>query len=159
MSQLKEEDHAAVKGTPPGYFLLALLVGFLLDRFVFSWSINLAGNTSQWLRWGLLLIGLAIFIASARQFSAQGEDLSPTTTTNKLIKTGPYRFSRNPLYLSVGFIQAAISLFLGTWWGVIMVLPAWVTAQYLAIIPEEAYLEEKLGEEYLAYKKEVRRWI
>lgn len=159
MSQLNEEDRAAIKGPPPVYFLLALIVGYLLDRFVFSWPINLAGNTSQWLSWGLLAIGLGLAIACSRQFRAIDENPMPKSATNKLIKTGPYRFSRNPMYLSAGFIQAAISIFLGTWWGIIMVLPAWVMAQYLAIIPEETYLEKKLGEEYLAYKKEVRRWI
>ena len=76
-----------------------------------------------------------------------------------IIERGPYRLTRNPMYLQmvVACIGVAIA-FANTWILLLVPVCAWAL-QALAIIPEEQYLERKFGEHYLAYKKRVRRWI
>jgi protein-S-isoprenylcysteine O-methyltransferase Ste14 len=88
-----------------------------------------------------------------------GQSENPWKPTTEIIERGPYRFTRNPMYLQMVVACVGVAVALGNVW-ILLLAPvcAWAL-QVLAILPEEEYLERKFGEQYLAYKKRVRRWL
>jgi len=92
-------------------------------------------------------------------FRRSGQDANPWKPTPEIVDRGPYRFTRNPMYVQMilGCIGFAI-LLINVWIVILTPVGAWLL-QKLAIEPEEAYLERKFGEDYLSYKRRVRRWI
>ncbi len=76
-----------------------------------------------------------------------------------MVKAGPYRFSRNPIYLAFSLFQAGIALGVNDAWIMITLLPAIAVISFVVIPREESYLEARFGEEYAAYKASVRRWL
>ncbi|MEM7007978.1 MAG: isoprenylcysteine carboxylmethyltransferase family protein, partial [Thermodesulfobacteriota bacterium] len=78
---------------------------------------------------------------------------------NSIVKTSVYSYTRNPMYLSLVILLIGVSIFLNTLWIAFMV-PLFVIVMQKGVIErEEAYLEQKFGNEYTEYKKRVRRWI
>src|SRR5207237_8169133 len=75
------------------------------------------------------------------------------------MRGGPYRFTRNPMYLALCLVQTAIGFFLNDWITLLFVVPLAIVLHFGVILPEERYLEAKFGEPYLDLKREVRRWI
>ena len=76
-----------------------------------------------------------------------------------LVNVGPYRFSRNPLYLGMSIALLGVGLASNTYWHLLLLPLAVAYMQYGVILPEERHLEKLFGDEYLAYKGRVRRWI
>jgi protein-S-isoprenylcysteine O-methyltransferase Ste14 len=83
----------------------------------------------------------------------------PFRSSAALITSGPYRFSRNPLYISTGILYAALALWFAKLWALLLLPAAMAVLQRLVIAKEEAYLERRFGQEYLDYKTRVRRWL
>ncbi|MGK7907677.1 MAG: isoprenylcysteine carboxylmethyltransferase family protein, partial [Synechococcus sp.] len=121
--------------------------------FAFSGSIRLV------LALVIAVPSIALGAGALRLFQATGQDPKPWVTTPEIVRTGVYRFTRNPMYLSLALLQAAIGIGLGNLWVVLLVPFSCLFVQLSAIRPEEAYLEEKFGSEYLDYKESVRRWL
>jgi protein-S-isoprenylcysteine O-methyltransferase Ste14 len=117
---------------------------------------RLAGTVLALLLGGM---GLGLIVAAAGRFSSTGQKPAPWTPTPQIINDGIYRYTRNPMYVGMALLQAALGLGVSSLWIVLMV-PASAAAVYLtAIRPEENYLTEKFGEGYLSYKRTVRRWF
>ena len=72
---------------------------------------------------------------------------------------GPFRFSRNPIYVGDWFIFAGVALLLETGWPLVFAPLIWAMLRYGVIRHEEAHLQAKFGDEYSAYKARVRRWL
>jgi protein-S-isoprenylcysteine O-methyltransferase Ste14 len=87
------------------------------------------------------------------------QDPDPRTPTPELIVGGPYRFSRNPIYLGMTLLQAGIGLALGNLWIVLLLAPVLFVLQRAVIEPEETYLARRFGEAYAGYRARVRRWL
>jgi len=85
--------------------------------------------------------------------------INPAQPTTAIVSDGVFGLSRNPLYLSLTLLYIAISLLLGAFWALLLLLPLLVIVQIGVIEREEKYLERKFGDEYLLYKAQVRRWI
>ena len=84
---------------------------------------------------------------------------NPRRPTMSLISSGPYRLSRNPMYIGLTFVFAGLLVFFQNLWGVLFVpVIIWLITIWV-ILPEEKYLEKKFGETYISYKSSVRRWI
>lgn len=83
----------------------------------------------------------------------------PIKPTLVLVTNGPYRFSRNPMYLSLVLLYFGLALWLDIFWALVLVPIVIILVQYLAIMREERYLERKFGQQYLYYKACVRRWL
>ncbi len=109
---------------------------------------------------GIPCIASAIicFAAIHRMHSA-GTSIRPTEPATRLVTNGPFRFSRNPLYLAVTLLYAGTTLQLNAFWPWITLLPALWFVHHRIILREEEYLEKKFGEEYRVYKARVRRWL
>jgi len=117
------------------------------------------GDGALWTGRGLIAAGLGLMVWSAVAFRRARTTLMPHMPPDALVATGPYRLSRNPIYLADMAILAGWCLALGTWLGLVMLVPLWAALTWLFILPEEARLEAHLGQPYRDYKARVRRWI
>jgi protein-S-isoprenylcysteine O-methyltransferase Ste14 len=88
-----------------------------------------------------------------------GQHPDPRKPTPAISRDGPYRFTRNPMYVGGGLVQLGIGIALGNAWIVALLIPVVLLIHYGAILPEERYLERKFGDEYTRFKASVRRWL
>ena len=89
----------------------------------------------------------------------RGTNIDPNKPTIKIVEDGPFRFSRNPMYLSLVLVLLALSILFLSIWYLLSAVSLWLVLDRLAAVPEESYLERKFGERYVDYKSRVRRWI
>src|SRR5690606_28801217 len=110
---------------------------------------------------GVILVGagVALGLGAMRRFISTGQRPEPWETTPEIIESGPYRFTRNPMYVGMVLFCLAIGAMLANGWIMILSPLCAVGIHYVAIRHEEAYLEQKFGPQYLAYKQRVRRWL
>lgn len=152
-------DAAAVRLPPPLVYLGAVVLGGLVHELVvplplpIGTGLRIAGAA---VAGGA---GVALVLAAFGLFRAIGQDPAPWTTTPSVVTTGIYRWTRNPMYVGMGLLQTAISIGWANGWILALVPVVLATVQATAIRHEEAYLESKFGETYLAYKRSVRRWL
>lgn len=88
-----------------------------------------------------------------------GQSVNPYKKTTEVIEEGPYRFTRNPMYLQMVLICFGLAILLANIWILILTPVCGLLLHFLVILPEELYLKRKFGDGYLDYKKRVRRWI
>lgn len=142
---------------PPLIYLCSILGGVALD-FVFSLPFvprpigTLLGIT-------IVLVAVVLFSFSLQQLRAAGTPVRGNKPTTTIVRTGAYRFSRNPIYVSFSLLQVGIAMWVNILWVLLTLAPAVVLMSCVVIPREERYLERKFGAEYLAYKDSVRRWI
>ena len=142
---------------PPILALLMIVIVYfsslIIEPFTFGYRIALSVF--------IVVIGLACAIPSFRLFAKHKTTISPFTPseTTALVTVGMYRYSRNPMYLGLVLLNIAATIFFGTWLGIIIVATFIFLLNLLQIIPEEEALLDIFGEEYIEYKKKVRRWI
>lgn len=154
-------DAAAVRVFPPAIPLLTVLAGVGLDHL---WPIGLPvafGPPESYWVGGLIIVGavLGLGLWSVVLMRRSGQSENPWKPTTQVLQDGPYRITRNPMYLQMvlaclGFAVALVNV----WILVLTPVCAWLL-QRLAILPEEVYLEGKFGDAYVDYKRRVRRWI
>jgi protein-S-isoprenylcysteine O-methyltransferase Ste14 len=152
-----QRDNPGIKVPPPLIYLLPLLLGLILDRkahlpFLPSGVVRIIG-------WPLIGCG-ALIVAWWRKTMRDAD--APVRTDRpvpRLTTQGPFGYSRNPAYLSLVMIYAGISALKNSLWAILF-LPLVVYVIGREVIGrEEQYLERTFGEEYLAYKARVRRWV
>jgi protein-S-isoprenylcysteine O-methyltransferase Ste14 len=154
----EERDAADVRIPPPVFYLVAVVLGVALERL---WTLGFARGSSLRIALGVTAIcaGVAIVGSAFSVFRRIGQDPDPRKPTPTIARDGPYRFTRNPMYLGVGLIQLGLGIALGNLWIVLLLVPVVILIYYRAILPEERYLEDKFGDEYASFKASVRRWI
>lgn len=103
-------------------------------------------------------LGLALILWAVRWHRRTGQDPAPWKPSPSLLFVGPYRFTRNPMYVGMMALQIGVGMALVNAW-VCFLAPAslWIV-HWIAVLPEEAYLAQKFGEPYLRYKASVRRY-
>ena len=107
----------------------------------------------------IVIIGIGFVVLARREFAHFHQPTDPGHPTSKIVKTGVFAVSRNPLYLGSVLLLLGIALTLNKPWALIMLLLSIVLCQYVLIIPEERYLIAKFGDEYKEYMTLVRRWL
>ena len=112
-----------------------------------------------WAGLPLLLAGTLILIWGVRTMRRSGENIRVDTPTRSIVSSGPYAFSRNPLYLSMTFAYVAVTLMLNTAWPLFLLPIMLATLQFGVILMEERYLERLFGDSYRGYQVQVRRWL
>ena len=150
-------DHADVKIHPPILILIHVAAAFLLN-WLFPFPAGLPPMMEA-LGVMLVLAGLALAFLAVRQMRLAHTPLDPHGSVKAIVTSGPYRISRNPIYLGFACTLIGLPLALGTYWGAVLspVLALGMTT--LVIRHEEAYLQKKFGDEYARYKSRVRRWL
>jgi len=152
-----QSDKANVIALPPLIYGASLLLGIVI-HLVFPISF-LPGSIGGWL--GGLLILLSILIVGSA-FRALGRAKTPFDvhqSTVAIVTDGAFRYSRNPMYLSLTLLYLGLTSLINSLWMLLLVMPLMVVMQRGVVEREEQYLEGKFGEEYLRYKMRVRRWI
>ncbi|MDH3214158.1 MAG: isoprenylcysteine carboxylmethyltransferase family protein [Myxococcales bacterium] len=104
-------------------------------------------------------LGVAMMAKAMGLFRRTGQDPRPWKGTPEIIAIGVYRVTRNPMYVGMALLQIGIGMGLANGWILVLVPPVLALVYATAIRHEEAYLESKFGDTYLAYKASVRRWI
>ena len=150
---------ANVRFPPPLVFVGFILAGVAVQRF----ALPLASNAGSMVRAGvgapLIGGGLALILWAAGGFRRSGRSPEPWLPSSTLILEGPYRFSRNPMYVGMTAIQVGVGAALDNGWVVLLAASGLAVVQVMAVRPEERYLEETFGADYVALKKRVRRYL
>ena len=105
------------------------------------------------------IVSLTLLLASVREFSRHGTPVRGTQPVITIVATEPYRFSRNPIYLSFVLLQLGIALTANSVWILLMIIPTLLYQSFGVISREESYLGRKFGDEYRGYRNSVRRWL
>jgi protein-S-isoprenylcysteine O-methyltransferase Ste14 len=142
---------------PPTYLLASIVLMLTLHQFLPLRRII----EPPWTRLGAvpIVLGFAIVCVCAWQFRRRQTTLKPFEESAALVEAGCYRFSRNPIYVSMGMILVGVAWLLGTVtpWVVVPLFLAAIAQQFIS--REEAMLAEKFGERYEQYRRRVRRWL
>jgi protein-S-isoprenylcysteine O-methyltransferase Ste14 len=157
---MSTEDHANVLVIPPVLFGAGLAAGFLLNWLVpvhlvpssLEGPVCLAGA-------GLALLGLAFGGWAFATFLKARTTPHPNHPVSALVTWGPYRVSRNPMYVGLSGFTAGLALVANTPWVLAALPPVWFALRRVVIDREEAYLERKFGEEFRAFTARTRRWL
>lgn len=107
----------------------------------------------------LMILGTILAVMARREFRRHGQPTDPGHPTHKIVTTGVFSISRNPLYLGGIGILVGLALAFNLPWVILFLLLAIVACRYILIAPEERYLNDKFGEDYRLYTENVCRWI
>ena len=142
---------------PPLVYLATIITGSVLElawptAFIPRGFVAPVGSA-------LVVAAVMLFFYSTAKFRAAGTPVPGNLPTAAIVRTGPYRFSRNPIYVAFSLLQLGTAVWINGLW-LIATLIAAIALMTIVVIPrEEWYLERKFGAEYLDYKARVRRWI
>ena len=142
---------------PPLVYLGSIALGVILH---FVWPVSLLPRgVSPRFGASVVLLAIGLFLFAVRTFRAAGTPVPGNRPTTTIVRTGPYRFSRNPIYLAFSLLQLGIALWVNSLWLLVTLLAA-VAVMAIVVIPkEERYLEARFPSEYPPYKGSVRRWL
>jgi protein-S-isoprenylcysteine O-methyltransferase Ste14 len=154
-----EAEDVANRGLirPPLVYLMSLIVGGLLQ--LAAPLPFLPRSLAAPLGVPLVVVAIALFWSSVAKFRAAGTPVPGHKPSTAIVRTGPYRFSRNPIYLAFSVFQLGIAVWANSVWLLATLGAAVVLIHYVVIPKEEQYLERKFGAQYLDYKASVRRWL
>ncbi|MCC9006436.1 methyltransferase family protein [Pseudomonas putida] len=154
-----ESDSAGVRLPPPFIYLGALLLGLAADRCVAlsyfgieRWLLVATGGV-------LFAAGAVMMLAAAGVFRRLGTTIPPSRPTTLIATTGPYRWTRNPMYLGMALVYAGIAIGFDGAIALALLPLVLIVIQKQVIAREERYLDAKFGDDYRRYKAEVRRWL
>jgi len=154
MSGAGEESRTIV---PPLYFLVALLVMGFFHAVVPGAYIIQAPY-----RYGgivLMVLAIGLILWAAALFRRAGTNIRPYLPSTALVVSGPYRFTRNPMYLGMAGTLLGVAVFLGSITPLVVIFAFMGLIKERFILPEEAKLEAAFGSDYVQYKERVRRWL
>ena len=151
------EGRGPVPFPPPLVYIAGFGLGLLIESVVPS------PQLPAWLRITGASAGLALIVLLDTRamllFRRRGTPVNPARPAEALVTDGPYRFTRNPMYLGMASAYAGVALATGALWS-LAVLPIVMLVVDRAIVPrEEAHLATSIGEEYERYRRRVRRWL
>jgi protein-S-isoprenylcysteine O-methyltransferase Ste14 len=154
------EDGADVAIKPPFLFLGALALGSLLS-LVIPIGPRLASPNGSALTVGLTFVALGFALAgfSARAFHRAGTEVVPGCSASALVTTGPYRFTRNPIYIGMTLVYFGLALVMTSIWVLLLLIPVLMILQQGVVMQEEAYLKRRFGAAYRKYQAHVPRWL
>ncbi len=142
---------------PPAYYGAAFASGMFLQGAV---PLNMPGRPASVVVGAVILVaGLALDAACVSAVISHRTTIVPHRSVAKLITSGIYRFSRNPMYTGLAIMVAGGALVADTWWPLVLLPLALLAVRQLVVKPEEAYLAERYGSMYADYRLRTRRWL
>lgn len=150
-------DNAGVRVPPPLIYVVLFGLGLLLHQIVpITFTPTMPARVAA-----LICLGAGVLLAgwSNILFRRAHTSLVPIKPSTTLVVRGPYRLTRNPMYLGLLCVYIALALWFGLVWTLILVPLLVLAVQHLAIAKEERYLEQKFEDAYRQYRAHVRRWI
>jgi protein-S-isoprenylcysteine O-methyltransferase Ste14 len=150
-------DRVGILVPPPAYALLGLGAAYLLDRWASPpWPVPTHLRLAAA---GLALLAIAVALWALLALVRRGTPFDPYRPTTALVADGPYRWSRNPIYLAFPLGVLGIGLAAGWWWSLATAAAVFAALDALVVRREERYLKGKFGAEYESYRRRVRRWL
>ncbi len=151
------QDNPGVVAPPPLIYAGALAIGLIVHRFFPVKFLPGAGARLL----GRVCMGISGMLALSAflEMRRAGTHVDPRQPATALVTRGPFRLTRNPLYLSLTLLYTGIALMVNSLWAILLLPGALIVIRYGVINREERYLERTFGEQYLSYKAKVRRWI
>ncbi len=150
-------DSPNVLVVPPLLYGVALAAGLLLH-----WLVPrpiLSSDARYWVGGTILALGVALAVWGRALMERVGTNVNPTLPTTALVTTGPFRFSRNPLYVALTLIYLGLALLSNALWVLVLIVPVLLLMHYGVVRREERYLEAKFGAAYVTYRSRVRRYL
>ena len=141
---------------PPVIFLCAVLVGIALN---WAWPLKLMPGNVRFLGVVVTVCAVMLFLLAYLEFRAAGTSVRGSTSSTTIVRTGPYRFSRNPIYLAFILFVLGLSVWLNNLWMLVTLVPAIGVIAMVVIPREERFLERNFNDQYVSYKVAVRRWF
>ncbi|WP_250126290.1 isoprenylcysteine carboxylmethyltransferase family protein [Chroococcidiopsis sp. CCMEE 29] len=142
---------------PPFIYLGAIALGLL---FHFASPVRLVPRAVSVPFGGIIvLVAVALFFYAVRTFRIAGTPVPGNRPTTTIVCAGPYRWSRNPIYLAFSLLQLGIACWVNSLWLLITLIPTVALMAFVVIPREEKYLETRFPSDYLPYKASVRRWL
>ena len=157
MSEQTKPDSAGVKVPPPLIYIAGLVIGALLEQV--AATPNLPGVWALVAAVGGIVLAFLLAGDAARRFAMSKTPPEPWKPSNALVTSGPYRFTRNPMYIGMALLYLGIALTFGWLWAVALLPVVLLIIDRAVIAREERYLTRRFGESYLSYRERVRRWI
>ncbi len=151
-------DTPGVIAPPPVLFGVVFGLAMLL-HWIHSLTIPLFPAGLEWTGNALMWVSAIIALWATFFMGKAGTNINPLRPTTSLVTSGPYRFSRNPLSVSLVVLYLGLSLRIDTLWPLLLLLPLLVVFHFGVIQREERYLERKFGDSYRNYCLAVRRWF
>lgn len=153
----KKADNPGVIVFPPalyaGTLFAGLLLHFIYPIYFLPRSAAVASGAA------IIFAALLIAISAVRAMRRAKTAVNPSQPTTAIVAEGAFRFSRNPIYLSMTLLYFGIALLFNSFWAVLLLPPLIAIVEIGIIRREEIYLKQKFGDEYLRYKGRVRRWL
>ncbi len=151
------KDTAGVIAPPPVIYFAFLLIGRGADRL---WPVAVLPQVARYAAGiGVIALSLALVISAVRQFRRHKTSFKPHEPSTALITEGPYRYSRNPMYLALSLLYTGLGIAADGPWTLALLAPLLIVMHYGVILREERYLERKFADDYRRYKSAVRRWL
>ena len=155
--QMEVSSGPGVRIPPPVIYLAALATGYLLDRI---WPMSPLSGSLRYVAGSVVILVSGLILPLVfMHFRRAGTTLNVHKAATALVTKGPYRFSRNPTYVSLTLLYLGVGIFLNQGWALILVAPVFLVMNIWVVSKEERHLEASFGDEYLRYKAAVRRWI
>lgn len=152
--------HPGVRFPPPTLFVAGFGIGWLAHR---AWPVPLvpggrsaAANGAGWL---LVALGLAFTAWGLLTFLRHHTAIMPHRPASRIVQSGPYRYSRNPMYVGMATAYVGGVLVTNMLWPLLLLPLSLLGLTMLVIRREERYLADAFGEEYAAYRTRTRRWL
>jgi protein-S-isoprenylcysteine O-methyltransferase Ste14 len=142
---------------PPAIPAAALLLAWTVERLVplpLPWP-----AWTRWAGWVLLTVPVLLAIWASSIFRRHRTTVHPRGQSTQIVTAGPFRYTRNPMYLSLVLLYLGGTLVLHLTWGLILLPAVFLSLHLGVILPEERYLASRFGPDYDQYKHRVRRWI
>lgn len=150
-------DNPGVHVPPPFFYIVAIGGGTLLRRSV---PLTIGWDAPRLIAaWAFIALFAALMAWSFIWFARYKTTIIPDRPASALVLGGPFRLTRNPLYLSMALLTVGAGLWLNTWWVLILLVPAIALVDRLVIAREQAYLRRRFGADYDAFTARVRRWL
>jgi protein-S-isoprenylcysteine O-methyltransferase Ste14 len=156
---MPELDRPRLIAPPPLLFAICVVAALIVNHFRPLPLFTISDLPRYVVSALIFLIAIGLGSSSIREFRAHKEHPSPYKATNAIVDSGPFRFTRNPIYLSFLMITVAIAVLANSWWLVLALIPLALLLEFGVIRREEEYLSRKFGSVYDDYRHRVRRWI
>jgi protein-S-isoprenylcysteine O-methyltransferase Ste14 len=151
------QDNANVKILPP--IVLVVALGFGVPIGILLPTRLLPADAAISLGVGMVAISVLLVIAAVHELRRQKTAFDVRKPTSAIVRTGVFRLTRNPVYLSMLLLYVGVSLLINSPWMLLLAIPTGSALCLAAIKPEERYLEAKFGDAYREYRATVPRWI
>jgi len=151
------QDHAGIFVPPPLLYAIVFVIGMLLQRVrpvgILPTSVGRAAGIV------CIVSGMALIVWSVQTFWRAKTSVIPVRPSTAIVISGPFRFTRNPMYVGLALMYLGAAFWLNMLWPILLLPALLFLVQIYIIAREERYLERKFGDEYLQYKSRVRRWM